>query len=681
MLVRELQDWAESAAPALEEHWLSAGSPWLGSPTGRWLLADAWTRTGRRAEALTLWGEIASAGGPAGPEAFLARARLQRDLGDVPAAYAELRAAVRSRGDFAFLTKAARLLDRLERAAPAPGRPVKIALLFSSTADLLAPLLRVACLREGFRAQLYVAPYGSFRQEALDPQSGLHRFAPEIVIVGTHWRDAHLEGFGPVGGEVLERLWSETESLWRAIQSRHACTILQHSFDLPAQDAGGYLSAAEPAGRMRRLRDFNERLWREKPPGVVVVDLESLAAEVGAARWSAPSQWHLAKQHPGPDALPLLAERYVALIRAQTALTKKVLVLDLDNTLWAGVVGEDGVAGLKVGPPTAVGEAHAALQTYAKELKQRGVLLAVCSKNNDADARAPFREHDGMVLKEDDFVIFTANWRDKAGNLRDMARTLALGLDSFVFLDDNPVEREHVRRELPEVSVVEPGPDPADYVSKLHATGWFESVALSAEDSKRHESYRANMARAGAQAGVANLDEFLAGLRMRLHHGAFNDQVFDRVVQLLGKTNQFNLTTRRHNAGQVRRFMAADGGWTRYFRLTDTYGDNGIIGLIIVVPAEPRTWEIDTMLMSCRVIGRRAEDAMLRTVLLAARDAGCTSVRGVFIPTAKNELAAEVYPRFGFEPDPKFSGPGRAYVWNLAARPVPDVPFIEFDPS
>jgi FkbH-like protein len=613
-------------------------------------------------------------GGASRAEACLARARLQRDLGDTTAAYRDLRAAARSSGDFAFLTKAARFLERLERIAPPPGRPVKIALLFSSTAELLAPLLRLACLREGLQASIYIAPYGNHRQEVIDSQSGLHRFLPDVVIVGTHWRDAHLEAMAAHADNAVEQLWEEAESLWQGLLSRHPCTILQHSFDLPACDAGGYLSAAETCGRVQRLREFNARLWTHRPAGVTVVDLEKLAAQAGVERWENSAQWHLAKQHPGPDALPLLADRYVALIRAQMGLTKKVLVLDLDNTLWGGVVGEDGVTGVQVGPPTAVGEAHTAFQTYAKELKNRGILLAICSKNNEADARAPFQQHDGMVLKEEDFVVFVANWRDKSENLREMARTLNLGLDSFVFVDDDPVEREHIRRELPEVSVVELGADPATFVSSLHATGWFESITLSTEDRQRHASYRANVKRVEAKAGAANLDEFLQKLRMRMHHGVFSEQVIERVAQLLGKTNQFNLTTRRHNLEQVRKFMQANEGWTQYFQLTDAYGDNGIVGLIIAVPAanQERMWEIDTFLMSCRVIGRRAEDYMLRTLLLAAKSAGCTKIRGVYLPTPKNGLAAEVYPRFGFVPEASASL-GQTYVWNLATQPILEV--------
>lgn len=678
-LIRSLLDRIEIAGKLSDERWLAADSPWRASATGRWLLADAWSRAGRKAEAITLLDEIVAAGGVPLAEALLARARLWRDLGNLIAARLDVRAAAGCRADFNFLTKAARLLDRLSRSEPLPGRPIKIAVLCSTTAELLTPLLKLACFREGMAASVYVAPYGSYRQEVIDAASGLYRFAPDVVIIGTHWRDASLENLAPDDVGQVERLGAGVSGLWKTLLDRHGCTILQHSFDLPACDAGGYLSAAGVGGRVSILRGVNAHLWANRLPGVVIVDLERISMEIGTERWEDPGQWHLAKQHPGPGALSLLVDHYVALIRAQFGLAKKVLVLDLDNTLWAGVVGEDGVAGLRVGPPTAIGEAHAALQTYAKELKRRGVLLAVCTKNNEVDARAPFRQHDGMVLKEDDFVAFVANWRDKSDNLRAIARALSVGLDSFVFVDDNPVERERIKRELPEVAVVDLGRDPATFVKCLHSTGWFESTHYSADDRNRHANYRANAVRAEARNSAATLEEFLVKLRMRMHHGSFNGQVLDRVVQLLGKTNQFNLTTRRHNLAEVQALMARAGSWTQYFRLTDCYGDNGIVGLMIAVPLaeDPDVWEVDTFLMSCRVIGRRAEDYMLRTLLLAAKSAGRTEVRGIYLPTAKNGLAANIYQAFGFAPDTEYAGPGIAYRWNLVSQEVPELPFIE----
>ncbi|HEY4988170.1 MAG TPA: HAD-IIIC family phosphatase [Opitutaceae bacterium] len=678
-LMREVLARVDEAAASLDPAWTAPDSPWTRSPMGRWLLAEALSSSGRQSEALDLWNQIISSGGPWLAEALLARARLRRDLGDVPGALTDLRAASGASQDFPFLTKAARLLDRLPQKEGPSGLPVRIALLSSSTADLLAPLLRLACFREGVFVSLYVGAFGNQRQEVLDPSSGLYAFAPDVVVIGTNWRDAGLAAITPEPTEAVDSLWTQACDLWRAVSARLPCTILQHSFDLPFNDAAGYLAAGDVGGRIRILRAFNARLWTEKPPNVLVVDLERLAAQAGGAIWEDSSQWFANKQHPGPAALPLLADQYGRLVRATLGMAKKVLVLDLDNTLWGGVVGEDGVEGLQVGPPSSVGEAHLALQSYARELKERGVLLAVCSKNNDADARAPFRLRDGMILREDDFVAFVANWRDKSENLRAMAAELRLGLDSFVFLDDSPVERERMRRELPEVAVVALGSDPATYAASLQATGWFESISVSEDDRRRHLSYQANSARAVAQATAPSLESFLQSLHMRIQHGAVSELVVQRVAQLLGKTNQFNLTTRRHGIGRIRQMASDPAGWTQYFRLIDCFGDSGVVGAVIAVPSESEeaSWEIDTFLLSCRVIGRGVEDYMLRAVLNAAEVAGVKRVRGLFLPSAKNAPAAQFYPRFGFSPIPGPPSGELAYVWDIERQFPPDVPFIE----
>ena len=620
-------------------------------------------------------------GGPAKAraEALLESARRKRDDGDTAGALADLRLAFLLYQDFNFCTQAARLLDAIaaQGATPAQAAPLKIALLASSTTELVAPLLRLACFRDGLWAQVYAAPFGSYRQEILDPASALYRFGPDIAIIALNWRDAHLPEFSDIPSGAAKQTVAELAELWRMLAERTRCTIVQHNFDLPAWDSTGHLGAADRRGRTRLLRAINEGLEEAAPEGVIVLDFEGVSSQFGKDAWESPEWWHVAKQHPAAEALPLLVDRYLALIRARLGLARKVLVFDLDNTLWGGVIGEDGLGGIKVGPPSPEGEAHAALQQYALELKRRGILLAVCSKNNESDARLPFRGHEGMVLKEDDFVAFVANWEHKPANLREIARQLNLGLDSFVFVDDSPVERAMMRRELPEVAVVELGSDPAVFVRALHRGYYFESLALSREDSRRHDTYRSNVRREELRAGAANLDEFLGRLRMTVSRGEFSDHVFDRVVQLLGKTNQFNLTTRRHSAETVRALMNDRRAWTQYFRLVDCYGDNGIVGLAIACECGPAEWEIDTLLMSCRVIGRRLEDFMIRTLLEAAQAAGCERVRGLFQPTAKNGIVADFYPRLGFgEDSARARGPGRVYFWDLAGRPFPEVPFF-----
>lgn len=677
-VVRAFLDcWAVSA-PSAERTRALCGAAGEGSVPARWLLAELAQGAGDVAGALEQWDAVVAAGG-AGQlaAALLARSRLLLHAGEVAGALVALREALRC-GEFeqGFAVRADRLFARILAKTPGgvAGRPLRIAVLGSGTTAFLAQAVRVAAVRDGFAPVVYEGSYGAWRQEILDGESGLYAFAPEIVLVATSWRDANLPDFSASSADACAGVAGELRGLWEVLLSRVPCTILQNNFDVPWDDAAGHLGGVEPGARVACLRELNRVLASTAPKGVVVVDVDGVAALCGKARWASARQWHMSKQLPAAECLPVLADVYLGVIRAVAGLARKVLVLDLDNTLWAGVIGEDGLGGIRVGAPSAEGEAHAALQRYALELKGRGVLLAVCSKNNEADARLPFEKHEGMVLRMDDFVAFSANWEDKPSNLRRMARTLNLGVDSFVFIDDNPVERALMRRELPEVAVPEvDAADPSAFVSILHRGRWFESLALSAEDKGRHASYRANAERVALQAAAVDMGEFLRRLDMRVSRGAFGDAVFDRVTQLLGKTNQFNLTTRRHSREQVRQFASDGGTWTQWFRLEDRFGDNGLVGVMIAtsMASDAQAWEIDTFLMSCRVIGRRMEDYMAAVLLDAARARGLRRVVGRYFPTAKNGMVASLYERLGFERVPVASaeaGGAGTFVFDLAVK-------------
>lgn len=658
---------------------LAPGSPWRATASGRWLVAKLHDLRGD-AGAVAAWTAVIDSGVGPGSEALLARARARSGAGAIDAALLDLRQAVQEVSDYAFLARAARLHQKLLRKRRPGGlRQVRVALLSSSTTDLLAPLFTLAAFRDGLDAEVYVGPYGNYRQEIMDERSGLYALKPDVVVIATHWRDADLPAYADDPEVQVEERARALRELWDLLLSRRPCSIIQHGFDLPAADSYGHLASALKGGRIAMLRLLNRRLAELSRPEVAILDLDTASAFVGRARWSDDALWHAAKQHPSAEGLPVLADRQVALLRAALGLTKKVLAVDLDNTLWGGVIGEDGLSGIAVGPPSAVGEAHAALQRYLRDLKERGILLAVCSKNNDADARLPFERHDGMVLELDDFAVFRANWLDKPTNLREMATTLNLGLDSFVLLDDNPAERALVRERLPEVAVPEVGSDPAAYAAVLDRHGYFEAWSLSAEDRGRHASYRTSVLREELRASATSLEEFLQSLQMVCECAPFVEVVLPRVVQLLGKTNQFNVTTRRHNEARVRRMMTSDGYWTQYFKLRDRFGDHGLIGLLVARDAgeEPRTWEIDTWLMSCRVIGRKVEDFMVATLVEDARRSGVRRVRGVYIPTAKNVLVKDLFTTMGFrEQGPSGEGE-RRYVLDLEEDPLPQCSFIE----
>jgi FkbH-like protein len=350
------------------------------------------------------------------------------------------------------------------------------------------------------------------------------------------------------------------------------------------------------------------------------------------------------------DALPALAEAMVSHVRAVLGLSRKVLVTDLDNTLWRGVIGEDGLEGIAIGPGSPEGEAHLALQRYLRELKSKGVVLAVCSKNNPEDARLPFERHTHMALRLDDFAAFRANWEDKVTNLRAMARDLSLGLESFVFLDDNPVEREWVRSQLPEVAVVELGPSPFHFVRDLDRGRYFETLSLSAEDLARAAQYRIEAQRESLRSSAASLDEFLHRLQLQARVEPVSPRNLTRVTQLINKTNQFNLTTRRYTEAQVRALAEDPGAWTGAFHLSDSMGSYGLIGVVFCRPfgGEP-AWEIDTWLMSCRVLGRQMEKFMLDRLLEAAIQKRVPRIVGVYRRTAKNGMVENLYGQLGFQ--------------------------------
>jgi FkbH-like protein len=634
---------AEKAALAA---WVDALPP---SIAGSYLRAVSYGAAARHAEAAAQWSEFFERFPSQDPFLMAQRARALSRLGDWDAAALHLRHALETRPSHTFYARMQRLIDDVAAHAAGAVRQARIAVLGSSTTSLLIPLLRALCFRDRIDATFHEGAFGAFRQEILERDGPLAAFRPSIVVIAPHWRDLDLPAVGGADAEaVAAAIVQEYRGLWTALHAACDCHIIQHTFDLPADDSAGLLSVQLPAGRRRLIRRVNLALADARPAGVSLLDTEQVAADVGTERWSNPRLWYLARQHPSVEALPELAEELAAHVRAVLGLSRKVLVCDLDNTLWKGVIGEDGLGGIKVGPGSPDGEAYADLQRYLRDLKDRGVVLAVCSKNNEEDARAPFREKSGMVLRLDDFAVFLANWDDKAENLRRIAARIGVGVDSLVMIDDNPFERAWVRSQLPEVGVPELGTSPFSFVRDLDRRRYFPAVTWSPEDRLRAEGYRREQERAEARASAGNLDDFLAGLHMKASCEPVTDENIERATQLTNKTNQFNLTTKRRTLAEVRHVAAT--GWTGVFSLQDRYGDYGIIGLMFCVPAaDPACWEIDTWLMSCRVLRRDVEKFMMDCAVEAAKAAGIASLRGRYVRTEKNGQVAELFPSLGFE--------------------------------
>ena len=384
---------------------------------------------------------------------------------------------------------------------------------------------------------------------------------------------------------------------------------------------------------------LNDRLHdAARRDNVLLLDVSRASQRDGIDAWFDITRWFQGKLEIAPQAAALYGDLLVRILAAQRGLSKKCLVLDLDNTLWGGVIGDDGLEGIVLGEGSAVGEAHLAMQRYAKQLKERGVILAVCSKNDTKIAEAAFDEHPEMLLRRKDISAFLANWGDKAENLKSIAQKLNIGIDSLVFVDDNPVERARIRESLPMVAVPELPADPAHYVRCIAEAGYFEAIGFTSEDRDRSEQYAANNEREALLASSQSMEEFLQGLKMSVVYGRFTSVDHARVVQLINKTNQFNTTTRRYSSDEIMHLASLPGVLTLQFRLLDRIGDNGIVSAMILRPVADQAdvLEIENWVTSCRVFGRQLEYEAMNIAVEAARERGVKAFLADYIPSPKN---------------------------------------------
>ena len=568
-----------------------------------------------------------------------------RVAGDYDQAYAWLRRAVDAAAGPPEWQAAAAALTRLRlQAPPELPRHSRVALAGSYTTTQLGSLLRLAAFRDGVDLDLYESRFGQYSQDLLDPGSELFRFKPEIVVLAAHDGALQIPPSSDDPEAAVDLELARWQRLWDCV-GRAGGRVIQHSVALRPEDPLGHL-AGRVASRHAMVRLFNVRLLRSAPAEVVVLDCERLAAALGTSAWFDDRYWYLTKQAVGPQALPTLARHTASLMAAALGLNRKCLVLDLDGTLWGGVIGEDGLDGIRLGSGAA-GEAFVDFQTYVLGLKQKGIVLAVASKNNEADARLPFERHPDMRLRLDDIAVFLANWDDKATNIRRIAAELNLPLRSLTLVDDNPAERALIRQQLPEVDVIAMPPDVTGYRAALAGYLRFETVALTEDDVRRTEQYRARQAAAALAATAGSLEEFHRSLEMRATVAPFDDLHLPRIAQLIAKTNQFNLTGRRRNIAELRALMADPDAIHFYLKLRDRFTDHGLVAALIA-SKDDDTLQIDTWVMSCRVIGRTVEAEMLKALCHIAAERGCRRLRGVFNATGRNEPARDVYRRFAF---------------------------------
>jgi FkbH-like protein len=562
---------------------------------------------------------------------------------------------VRATSDYGTYMKMCRWRQRIgEIATPVGATRLRIALLGGVTTDFLKQPLELELESFGLQAELFASDYGTYVHELLDADSATTEFAPDIAIVLVNYFNiTDWPSVGDAPGRVDSLVERVCESWLGACETFHARTdseiILSNLHLLPVRDSGN-LGCRLVWDPNRFLRQVNVALSRKAPPYVHLLDVEMLSSIYGIDNWFDVRFWHHSKQPVSFACLIPFVRNVSGMVAALRGRTAKCVVLDLDNTIWGGVVGDDGIEGLKIGEGDAESEAFKGFQRYLLSLKQRGILLAVSSKNEYANALAPFEKLTEMVLKREDFVAFKAGWGPKPDALREIASELNIGLDALVFVDDNPAERELVRQSLPQVKVVELSGDPAEYPMLLDRSGWLETIRITDEDRKKTDQYRDNIERNALQDQHVSYEAYLRSLNQRATIRAFDFEHLDRIAQLINKTNQFNLTTRRTSRSEVESLLDRADVVTAYVRLSDRFGDNGIIS-VFYGHLEGNSLVIDQWLMSCRVFKRGVEYLLARHVIDRARSLGVESVRGTYIPTDKNTIVKEFYADLGFKQD------------------------------
>ena len=560
------------------------------------------------------------------------------------------------------------------------GHPlIRVAVLASHTSEPLENAARLALLREGFLATVYEAPFASYRQEILNGASEFYAFKPDLVILAPSLGDSSAVPDGPMDdAAVQERLAREVEGwrqLWNQLATRLGVPVLQHVAEAPSEQFAGIAERRAGWTAARFVAELNQQMLEAAPGFVRWVDVDRLAAQVGRQNWRDPRLFHHGRYTFATRFLPEYESLLGGAVRTALGTAKKALIVDLDNTLWGGVIGDDRLEGIRLGPETAEGAAYHAFCRYVKALGQRGVILGICSKNERSIAAEVFEQHPHMPLKLDDFAAISCNWNDKAANLAALARELNIDLSSFVFVDDNPAECELVRQTLPQVHTIQLSGDPASFIRQLDQLHLFDTQAFSGEDLKRADSYRAR-AQAKALADEApDLDAYLASLDMRATLKEADESVLARLSQMEMKTNQFNLATRRLTIDQLAAMAAAPDTLVLTASLVDRFADHGLVSYLAATVTDD-TLHITDWLMSCRVFSRTLEHLMFNHLVDFALDRQVHRIETRFTPTAKNAVMKGLLDGFGFSCVTGGAPPEGPWEYAIASDRVPMKSFI-----
>jgi FkbH-like protein len=551
--------------------------------------------------------------------------------------------------------------------------------LRSLTVEPLVPMLRAAALVAGIDLDIHVGQFNSYPQEILDSKSALYASDPKIAVLAVQTRDIApelWESFADLSpADVcasINRVRDAYADWIRAFRKNSQASLIIHLLAKPLATQG-VLDAQSPNGQLTAIEQINAELRKicAEHRGVYALDYDALVARNGRARWHDEGKWLMMRMPFAADSLLPMVSEWLRFIHPLMGAVCKVLAVDLDNTLWGGILGEDGIDGIKLGLEHP-GATYRAIQRAILDIHQRGVLLAVCSKNNRDEGMAALQNHPEMILRPEHFAAFRINWQDKAQNIREIAAELNLGIDSIAFLDDNPVERERVRTDIPEVKVIALPDQPQGFAAALRDCPYFERLTLSAEDREHTRMYHEQQKRTELATSVTSLEDFYRSLDQEVVITPVAADSIQRVAQLTQKTNQFNITTRRYTEQQIEEMAAQPGCGVYGVRVKDRFGDNGLVG-VMITKSNGEVCEIDTMLLSCRVIGRTVETAMLGFLSDVSKSAGVRELQGWFIPTKKNAPVRELFPSHGFA---QIRSENEATLWSLnlseAAIPCPE---------
>lgn len=530
----------------------------------------------------------------------------------------------------------------------------RIAILGGSTTHDLMEMMELFLLNAGIRPVFYESEYNQYWQDVMFDNPELVEFAPELILIHTSTRN--IKDFPTVQDaneqvdKLLEAVYQPYEQMWRKIEETYQCSIIQNNFEQPYYRLLGNADFSNIHGRVCFINRLNEKFasYAREHKNFFINDINYMASCYGLQKWADPFYWHMYKYACAVQALPELAYNVTNIIKSIYGKNQKALVLDLDNTLWGGVVGDDGADNIEIGQETSTGQLYSEFQEYIKAHKALGVLLSVNSKNDEENALAGLNRPDS-VLKPEDFLVIKANWLNKDRNIIEIAQELNIGTDSLVFVDDNPAERHIVESQVPGVKVPEVE-DVVRFITTLDRAGYFEVTSLSEDDLKRNEMYQANAERKKQEASYTDYTEYLRSLDMHAEIRPFSPLYMARIAQLTNKSNQFNLTTKRCSQADIEGFAADPAYITLYGKLEDKFGDNGVVSVVFGHhDAEDITlFHIDLWLMSCRVLKRDMEFAMMDELIRCCREKGIRRLKGYYYKTAKNKMVKEFYQLQGF---------------------------------